>query len=52
MMADLAAEQDEEKPVMIEAPYFKAHRTATSLGVKKGPVDASSVEPMAACTPS
>lgn len=52
MMAGLAAEHDEEKPVMIEATYFKVHRTATSLGVKKGAVDALSVEPMAAWTPS
>ncbi len=48
MMAGLAAEHDEEKPVMIEATYFKVHRTATSLGVKKGAVDALSVEQMAA----
>ena len=36
MMAGLAAEHGEEKTVMIDATYLKAHRTATSLGVKKG----------------
>ncbi len=40
MMAGLAAEHGEEKIVMIDATYLKAHRTATSLGVKKGGVDA------------
>ncbi len=39
MMADLAAEHSEEKTVMIDATYMKAHRTATSLGVKKGDVN-------------
>lgn len=48
MMAGLAAKHDEEKPVMIEATYLKAHRPATSLGAKKGAVDALSVEPKAA----
>jgi transposase len=36
----LAAEHGEEKTVMIDATYLKAHRTATSMGVKKGGVDA------------
>ena len=36
MMAGLAAEHGETKTVMIDATYLKAHRTATSLGVKKG----------------
>ncbi len=40
MMAGLAAEHVEEMTVMIDATYLKAHRTATSLGVKKGGVDA------------
>lgn len=40
MMLGLAAEQCEEKTVMIDATYLKAHRTATSPGVKKGGVDA------------
>ena len=52
MMAGLAAEHGEEKTVMIEVSrrtpcvrvslrkYLKAHRTATSMGVKKGGVDA------------
>jgi transposase len=36
MMAGLAAEHSERKTVMIDATYLKAHRTATSMGVKKG----------------
>ena len=40
MMAGLAAEHGERKTVMIDATYLKAHRAATSLGVKKGGVDA------------
>ena len=35
MMAGLAAGHGEEKTVMIDATYLKAHRTATSMGVKK-----------------
>ena len=40
MMAGLVAEHGEENTVMIDATYLKAHRTATSLGVKMGGVDA------------
>ena len=40
IMVGLAAEHTEEKTVMIDATYLKAHRTATSMGVKKGGVDA------------
>ena len=40
MMIGLAADHGEEKTVMIDATYLKAHRTASSLGVKKGGVDA------------
>jgi len=40
MMAGLAAEHGERKTVMIDATYLKAHRTATSMGVKKGGVAA------------
>ncbi|MBO9399051.1 IS5 family transposase [Shimia sp. R9_2] len=36
MMADLAAEHGEEKIAMIDATYLKAHRTATSSGVRRG----------------
>ncbi|GAB5463330.1 MAG: hypothetical protein HoeaKO_34210 [Hoeflea alexandrii] len=36
MMVGLAAEHGEEKTVMIDATYLKAHRTATSMAVKKG----------------
>ena len=35
-MMGLAAEHGEEKTVMIDATYLKAHRTATSMGMKKG----------------
>ena len=40
MMAGLAAEHTEEKTVMIDATYLKAHQTATSVGAKKGGADA------------
>ena len=40
IMAGLAAEHREEKTVMIDATYLKAHCTATSMGVKKGGADA------------
>lgn len=40
MMAGLAAEHDEKRTVMIDANYLKAHRTASSMGVKKGGVAA------------
>ncbi len=36
MMVGLAAEHGEEKTVMIDATYLKAHRTATSMAAKKG----------------
>ncbi len=36
MMIGLAAEHCEQTTVMIDATYLKAHRTASSLGVKKG----------------
>jgi len=36
MMAGLAAQHGETKTVMIDATYTKAHRTASSLGAKKG----------------
>ena len=40
MMMGLAADHGETKTVMIDATYLKAHRTASSLGVKKGDVAA------------
>ena len=40
IMMVLAAEHSAEKAVMIDATYLKAHRTAASMGVKKGGVDA------------
>ena len=36
IMAGLAAGHGEDKTVMIDATYLEAHRTATSMGVKKG----------------
>ncbi len=40
IMVGLAANHGEEKTVMFDATYLKAHLTATSMGVKKGGVDA------------
>ena len=40
MMAALAVGHGEETTVMIDATNLKAHRTATSLGLKKGGVGA------------
>ncbi len=40
MMDGLAADHGEQATVMIDATYLKTHRTASSLGVKKGGVDA------------
>jgi hypothetical protein len=36
MMEGLSAETADPKTVMIDATYLKAHRTASSLRVKKG----------------
>lgn len=36
MMMGLSADHGEEKTVVIDATYLKAHRMASSLGVKKG----------------
>ena len=38
-MMGLAAEYSEEKTVIIDVTYLKAHRTASSLAVKKGGMD-------------
>ncbi len=43
MMAGLAAGADAPKTIMIDATFLKAHRTASSLRVKKGGAVASSV---------
>ena len=40
MMVGLAADHGEKKTVLIDATYLKAHRTATSMGVKNRGVDA------------
>ncbi len=39
MMAGLASEGTEQKTIMIDATYPKAHRTASSLRAKKGEAD-------------
>ncbi len=36
MMQGLSGSKSERRTVMIDATYLKAHRTASSLGVKKG----------------
>lgn len=36
MMVELASGQREGKTEMIDTTYLKAHRKATSMGVKKG----------------
>ncbi|KHQ52839.1 Transposase orfA IS5 family element [Mameliella alba] len=36
MVAGLAAQHGEKRTVMIDATYLKVHRTASSLGAKKG----------------
>lgn len=38
MLIGLAADHGEEKAVMIDATFLKAHRTASSLAVEKGDV--------------
>ena len=38
MMEGLASEAADRKTVMIDATYLKAHRTASSLRLKKGGV--------------
>jgi hypothetical protein len=40
ILMGLATEEPVEKTVMIDATYLKTHRTATSLRVKKGGLDA------------
>jgi transposase len=48
IMVGLATEHAEHKTIMIDATYLKAHRTASSLRVKKRGVRARSGEPKAA----
>jgi hypothetical protein len=36
MMEGLASKGSEQKPIMIDATYLKAHHTASSLRTKKG----------------
>ncbi len=45
MMEGLAAAGADRKTVMIDATYLKAHRTASSLRVKKGVSGGSSAAP-------
>ena len=40
IMNGLAAEDPDNKTISIDATYLKAHRTASSQGLKKGGVDA------------
>ena len=40
MLLELAVQDGGAETLMIDATYLKAHRTATSMGVKKGGVDA------------
>ena len=48
IMVGLAAESAEHKTIMIDATYLKAHRTASSLRVKKGGVNVRSGGPKVA----
>ena len=48
MMVGLAANHGEEKTVMIDAIYLKAHWTATSMGVKRRAWTPNRAEPKAA----
>ena len=43
MMEWLTSEGTEQKTVMIDATYLKAHRTASSLRAKKGDLTTSAV---------
>jgi len=38
-MNGLATEDLDKKTISIDATYLKAHRTASSIGLKKGGVD-------------
>ena len=40
IMMGLAAQEPDNSTISIDATYLKAHRTASSLWVKKGGVDA------------
>jgi transposase len=48
MMEGLSGAQAERRTVMIDATYLKAHRTASSLAVKKGGSGGSSGAPKVA----
>ena len=48
MMEGLSGAQAERRTLMIDATYLKAHRTASSLAVKKGVLGGSSDAPKAA----
>ena len=48
IMVGLATESAEHKTIMIDATYLKAHRTASSLRVKKGGVNVRSGGPKVA----
>lgn len=48
IIVGLAAESAERKTIMVDATYLKAHRTASSLCVKKGGAGVRSGAPKAA----
>lgn len=48
MLIELAAEGKRSDTLMIDATHLKAHRTASSLGLKKGGAGGSSAGPRAA----
>ena len=48
IMNGLAAERTDHKTIIIDVMYLKAHRTASSMRLKKGGVDARSSEPRVA----
>lgn len=48
MLMELAAAGDRTDLLMIDATHLKAHRTASSMGLKKGAVGGSSAAPKAA----
>ena len=48
ILTELAAQGDETGTLMIDATHLKTHRTAFSMGLKKGGVDASLAAPRVA----
>jgi len=48
ILTELAARSDATGTLMIDATHLKSHRTASSMGLKKGGVDASLAVPRVA----